>query len=122
METHEFTTHIYFDLIEQGYKYFVQINFHNDHAIDNDDESYAKEDPIKAALLAKGYTQADIDELETIANAINALINTLDTAKKQRQITTLCRGWWHTKHNKLECKLKNSQPMYIHYPPKKNGI
>ncbi|MCX6351220.1 MAG: hypothetical protein NTX03_05095, partial [Bacteroidetes bacterium] len=49
---------------------------------------YAKEDPIKAALIAKGYTQADIDELETIANAINALINTLDTAKKQRQITT----------------------------------
>ncbi|MCX6352425.1 MAG: hypothetical protein NTX03_11270 [Bacteroidetes bacterium] len=49
---------------------------------------YANTDPIKTALIAKGYTQIEIDALETLSETINDLNNAQDAAKKNRQIAT----------------------------------
>ncbi len=50
--------------------------------------SFAKKDPYKTDLLAKGYTQVEIDALQTLAVNIENKNRLQENAKSQRPVTT----------------------------------
>lgn len=76
--------------------------------------SFANKDPYKTDLLAKGYTQTEIDGLLTVADNIRDKNRLQENAKASRPVTTQDRiGVYNTVFNRMNTVYKCAQVVFV---------